>query len=252
MLKNGIKFLLKKLGYKLVLKDHDKIEEINIPQKLLIKTSQKYSMTNERRLWSLLQSMQYVIQNKIDGEFVECGVWKGGNIILFKKYLEEKKIKKNIYAYDTYDGMPKPGIFDYKLGYFKKEFGLNIYNVKKKNWNKIDLNTVKSNILNECDDIDNIHFIKGLVQDTLTKNDNLPEKISILRLDTDFYESSKKELEILYPRLSKGGILILDDYGTWTGVKQAVDEFFEKKGEIPFLHFVDYGCRLLIKTENDH
>ena len=116
MLKNGIKFLLKKLGYKLVLKDHDKIEEINIPQKLLIKTSQKYSMTNERRLWSLLQSMQYVLQNKIDGEFVECGVWKGGNIILFKKYLEEKKIKKNIYAYDTYEGMPKPGIFDYKLG----------------------------------------------------------------------------------------------------------------------------------------
>ena len=251
MLKKVIKYFLQKLGYKLVLKDHDKIEEINSSQKELLKIAQKYSRTNERRLWSLLQSMEYVFQNNIEGELVESGVWKGGNLILFKKFLDEKKVKKKIYAYDTFEGQPEPGNFDYKIGYFKKVFAKKIYN-QKKNWNKIELNNVKKNILSECGNIDNIIFIKGLVENTLNNVQNLPNKISILRLDTDFYESSKMELEILYPRLSYGGILIIDDYATWTGVKKAVDEFFEKRNERPFLLFVDYGCRLLIKTKNDN
>ena len=244
MLKKVIKYFLQKLGYKLVLKDHDKIEEINSSQKELLKIAQKYSRTNVRRLWSLLQSMEYVFQNNIEGELVESGVWKGGNLILFKKFLDEKKVKKKIYAYDTFEGQPEPGNFDYKIGYFKKVFAKKIYN-QKKNWNKIELNNVKKNILSECGNIDNIIFIKGLVENTLNNVQNLPNKISILRLDTDFYESSKMELEILYPRLSYGGILIIDDYATWTGVKKAVDEFFEKGMKDHF-----YFCRLWMQTSN--
>jgi hypothetical protein len=73
-----------------------------------------------------------------------------------------------------------------------------------------------------------------MVEDTLKKEDNLPEKISILRLDTDFYDSTKVELEVLYPRLEKYGILILDDYGHFTGVRKAVDEYFRKKAFLIF------------------
>ena len=75
----------------------------------------------------------------------------------------------------------------------------------------------------------------------------LPKKISLLRLDTDFYESTKIELEELYPLLSKNGILIIDDYGHWKGARKAVDEYFKKKKLFPFLNKVDYSCRLMIK-----
>ena len=75
--------------------------------------------------------------------------------------------------------------------------------------------------------------------------DNLPEKISLLRLDTDWYSSTKKELEILYEKVSPGGVIIIDDYGHWGGSKKAVDEFFLNK--YVWMHYVDYACRLIIK-----
>ena len=90
-----------------------------------------------------------------------------------------------------------------------------------------------------------LNLIKGPVEKTLPKEENLPNKISLLRLDTDWYESSKMELEILYPKLVKGGILMIDDYGHWEGVKKSVDEYFLNKNI--WLHYIDYGCRLLIK-----
>ena len=73
---------------------------------------------------------------------------------------------------------------------------------------------------------------------------NLPKKICILRLDTDFYSSTKIELEKLWPLLSKNGILIIDDYGFWQGCKKAVDNYFKKK---KFLVHIDRSCRLIFK-----
>ena len=81
------------------------------------------------------------------------------------------------------------------------------------------------------------------IKDRLKKN--LPEKISILRLDTDWYESTKIELEVLYPRLMSGGFLIIEDYGHFKGFRKAVDEYF--KDNMPYLHYVNYTCRLIIK-----
>ena len=74
---------------------------------------------------------------------------------------------------------------------------------------------------------------------------NIPKKISILRLDTDFYESTKIELEILYARLETSGVLIIDDYGNYKGARKAVDEYFKIK---PFLIYLDHTSRLLIKN----
>jgi hypothetical protein len=92
---------------------------------------------------------------------------------------------------------------------------------------------------------DNVRLIRGKVEDTLLKNENLPNKIAILRLDTDWYESTKLELEILYPRLSSGGVLIIDDYGHFEGARKAVDEYFFNQSI--WLHYIDYTCRLLVK-----
>ena len=103
---------------------------------------------------------------------------------------------------------------------------------------------VKKNIKNNTN-FDNIFLIEGKVEETLKNKKNIPKKISILRLDTDFYKSTKIELEILFPRLVKGGVLIIDDYGYWRGAKKAVDEYFSNYRQ--FMHYVDYSCRLLIK-----
>ena len=108
-------------------------------------------------------------------------------------------------------------------------------------FSKID--SVKKNI-SKYSNLDNIQFIKGPVEKTLIIEENLPSKISILRLDTDWYSSTKVELEILYPRLVQGGVLIIDDYGHFQGAKKAVDEFFNNK---KWLHVVDYTCRYIIK-----
>jgi len=119
-------------------------------------------------------------------------------------------------------------------------------NIKKKEigFAMCSLDDVKRNIKKNTK-IDNIFLIKGKVEDTLKNKRKLPKKISILRLDTDFYESTKIELEILFPRLVKGGVLIVDDYGFWKGAKKAVDEYFCSYRQ--FMHYVDHSCRLLIK-----
>lgn len=90
-----------------------------------------------------------------------------------------------------------------------------------------------------------MHFIKGKVEDTLRDERNLPEKIAVLRLDTDWYESTKVELEVLYPRLRPGGVLIIDDYGYWQGARKAVDEYFADRPVL--LHRIDHTCRVMVK-----
>jgi len=102
------------------------------------------------------------------------------------------------------------------------------------------LNNIKNNISEN-----NIKLIKGKVEETLLLKTNLPKKISLLRLDTDWYESTKIELEILFPKLSSGGVLIIDDYGSFKGAKKAVDEYFFDK--FVWLHNIDDSCRLYIK-----
>ena len=88
-------------------------------------------------------------------------------------------------------------------------------------------------------------MIKGKTEDTLKDLQNIPDHISFLRLDTDLYESTRDQLEILYPKLSKGGVLHLDDYGHCPGARKAIDEYFKSKNI--WLHRVDYTCRLFIK-----
>jgi len=115
---------------------------------------------------------------------------------------------------------------------------------KKIDFTICSLEDVKKNI-RENTNINNIFLIKGKVENTLRNIKKLPKKISILRLDTDFYESTKIELEVLFPRLVKGGVLIIDDYGFWKGAKKAVDEYFSDYRQ--FFHYIDHSCRLLIK-----
>lgn len=216
-------------------------------EKEIIKLSDKYSMTGSIRMWALLQAVKKVIRNKIEGDIVECGVWKGGNLILCQKYLNLQNVSIKIHGFDNFEGMVKPKEIDtdYRNVPASEMHSLFKKDKNKNSWAYCSLEDVNKNI-NETVPKHNIKLIKGIVEKTLLEPKNLPEKISILRLDTDFYESTKIELEILYPKLVSGGFLIIDDYGHFKGCRKAVDEYF--KDDLPYLHYVDYSCRVIIKS----
>lgn len=185
---------------------------------ILLKKNDVETMTSEERVSGLHTALKKVFENNIDGDFVECGIYLGGNIIIAKKFFDSVNIKnKQFFCYDTFTGMTSPGIEDTHLAH-------KLWDNKAKclaPMNAVIEQFNKHNILDE-----RIVFIKGDVLETLKDKKNLPKKICILRLDTDWYESTLSELENLYHLLEPGGYLIIDDYGYWNGCKKAVDKFF--------------------------
>lgn len=257
-MKSFIKTIFKSLGYKI-----NKIEtlsskmanypiEMSKEERDLVSICEPISMTPPIRMWSVIQAANHVKNNNISGDFVECGVWRGGNLVLMKKLSENLNLNNAIYGYDTFEGMSDPTFEDKDyLGNLVKDY---MDATEKKNDLRdihayCELDNVTNNLKERSVDIDsNLHLIKGPVEETLLKDENLPKSIAILRLDTDWYESTKIELEVLYPRLERGGVLIIDDYGHYKGSQKAVDDYFKSIGKKPWLHFVDYTCRLYIKN----
>jgi hypothetical protein len=94
--------------------------------------------------------------------------------------------------------------------------------------------------------VEKMHFVQGAVEKTLREHE-LPPSIAVLRLDTDWYESTKVEMEVLYPRLARGGVLMIDDYGHYAGSRRAVDEYFSEAGIVPLLQPIDYTGRIFVK-----
>ena len=207
-----------------------------------------YTMTSPERIKVLLDALNYVVLNNIPGDYVECGVWKGGSSLAVSLMLEKlSKYNINLWLFDTFSGMSKPTSIDVdNKGNTASERLENEDKNTSLVWAYSELDEVKSNMKISKFPKSNVKYIKGKVEDTLLMDD-IPEKISILRLDTDWYESTKIELEILYPRLVKGGIIIIDDYGHWKGSKKAVDEYLNKNNINVFLHRIDYTARLFVK-----
>ena len=239
--------------------------EMNDIQKKIIRSSEKYSMTGRIRMSLLIKIIEHINTNNMPGDIVECGVWKGGNLICSQKYLDYLKIEKKVIGFDTFEGMTEQSEFDVQIKQLKINHKNNIeyitenkiaknmmkltdkHKFEGKNiWAYCSIEDVQKNIKKEVNNNNKIRLIKGPVEKTLLNNENLPDKISLLRLDTDFYESTKIELEILYPKVIKGGFLIIDDYGHWKGSRKAVDEYF--KNSLPFIHFIDESCRLIVKS----
>ncbi len=202
----------------------------------------KYTLISPERAWALAEAVRYVCRTGIPGDIVECGVWKGGACLLASEILaaEEINTKRHIWLYDTFCGMVAPGMDD-KIA----SSGQHLSERKPEGWWASGIEEVKATINQSTLNQINFQFVQGPVEETL--NHEVPKKLAILRLDTDWYESTMKELEVLYPLLSYGGILIIDDYGHFTGARKAVDDFFNKRDETVLLHRSDYTGRVLIK-----
>lgn len=211
-----------------------------------------YTMTSVERLYALYCSVENVLKNKIGGVFVECGVWRGGCAMLIAKMLVNRKITdRKIYLYDTFDGMTTPSNedLDYKGQKASDTFHQKKHNEKAdtSDWCLANIAEVQSNMGLTHYPSENIFYIKGKVEDTIPQN--IPDdNIAILRLDTDWYASTKHEMVHLYPLLAINGILIIDDYGHWEGCKKAVDEYVAQHGICILLNRVDYTCRVGVKT----
>jgi O-methyltransferase len=116
---------------------------------------------------------------------------------------------------------------------------------KPKDWLSVPRAQVEHNFaIRGLLDDEQLVFVEGQVEQTLLEPQNLPERICYLRLDTDFYTSTKAALKVLYPRLESGGALVIDDYGWWRGAQKATDEYFS--GE-PAMEQIDRSARLLWK-----
>jgi hypothetical protein len=154
---------------------------------------------------------------------------------------------RTLWLYDTFQGMNAPTEKDVSIAGYSAQ----------QDWSRLredrddpvlafaTLADVRANMSSTGIDAARVRYVEGPVETTIPGD--VPERIALLRLDTDWYESTKHELVHLWDRLEPGGVLIIDDYGHWVGAREAVDEFFEGRDDAPFLTRLDYSGRIGVK-----
>jgi hypothetical protein len=214
-------------------------------QRRILERVAPFTMTTADRLLALIDAARYVHRLQIPGAFVECGVWRGGSSMAAALTLLDCGCNtREFYLYDTYEGMTAPSDIDVSHDGVSAAEQLQTTPRGSGVWCEASETEVRNNMLATGWPSPLIHLIKGPVEQTIPTV--TPGRIAILRLDTDWYESTRHELTHLFPLLSHGGVLIIDDYGHWKGSRRATDEFLAGHPDF-FLHRVDYTCRLLIK-----
>lgn len=218
----------------------------------IIQAVRPYTMTSDERIVGVIDSVRHVVARGIEGAFVECGVWRGGSVLAMILTLQDLGVDdRPIVLCDTFEGMTAPtdadtsafaepatvewetaraaGTRAYEDAFGAHQFGLDqVREVLRSSGYPFEL----------------LSFVVGPVEETLPAG--APDDIALLRLDTDWYESTRHEMETLYPRLADGGVLIIDDYGHWDGARRAVDEYFETHDPL-LLNRLDYTGRIAVK-----
>ena len=185
-----------------------------------------FTMTGAASIEALYACARQIVENAVPGDFVECGVFKGGSAMTMALALLAAGDERDIWLYDTYEGMTAPTEIDTNLHtgspaadlFLQRQTGEN-----SSEWCAASIDEVTRNMLSTGYPPGRLRFVKGAVEKTLLTGG--PESIALLRLDTDWYESTRIEMEVLFPRISPGGVLIVDDYNYWAGSRRAVDEF---------------------------
>lgn len=194
-------------------------------------------------------AVRYILERGLEGALVECGVGSGTVEEIWITELQRTNTVRDLYMYDTFAGLVEPTEFDYtrpdaKLYTMSKDdvystWKSGIIDTTTNQWCYTPLDQVQARLNRTGYPQDKLHYVVGDVMETLRDKTRIPETIAILRLDTDWYESSKYELEQLYDRVVSGGVVIFDDYYHWDGQRRATDEFFASRGLAPTI--VDLG-----------
>lgn len=201
----------------------------------LVERCQPYTMTTPERMWALREAIRCIDNNYVDGAIVECGVWRGGSMMFSALSTRDQR---HLYLFDTFDGMTAPCEHDITHAGVPGE---RLYKSAKF---RVGLREVKDNMKSTGYPQDLIHYVVGDIRETAK---DFKEPIALLRLDTDFYDSTKAELEYLYPLVQRGGVVILDDPGEWDGCNKAMQEFLDTLYPCPLVHRIDYSARMWVK-----
>jgi O-methyltransferase len=206
-----------------------------------------FTMASVARTADTCAAIEYVVEHAVSGDIVECGVWRGGSTMAIALTLLRLGVQdRDLYLFDTFAGMPEPTDADVTRGGLRAhDEWTRTQDDEHNTWAYASMVDVEQALRSTGYDPSRVHLVKGLVEETIP--DRAPAQISLLRLDTDWYESSKHELVHLFPRLTPGGVLILDDYGYWEGARQATDEYLRENGIRIMLHRSDASGRVGIK-----
>lgn len=225
--------------------DLAQLTDLSDAEKDIVVKTRAFTMTGIERVAALINAVRYVLTNKIPGDFAECGVWRGGSMmtvaLMLKAYADTSR---TLYLYDTFTGMSEPTEVDRRHDGFSAAVQLEDEVRKKGSWCYASLEDVRANMFSTEYPQSQIRFVQGKVEDTIPGT--LPSHLALLRLDTDWYESTKHELTHMFPLLDEKGVLIIDDYGYWQGARKAVDEYFLEKKRSVFLHRIDCTGRILV------
>lgn len=194
-----------------------------------LEISKGLTVVPPERIWIIVSAMRNAI--KLSGSVCEFGVYKGGTALVMSKVINEYKIEKTLYLYDSFEGMPK---LSTKNDWYDDSWFIDT-----------SLEETTSRIKNS--EFVSVRFIKGIIPQSLSLD--LPEKICFAHIDLDLYSSIIQTLEIVYARITVGGIIIIDDYGepTCYGARLAVDEFFLDKSEFPII--LPTGQAIIVRSK---
>jgi O-methyltransferase len=208
----------------------------------------RQTMTSPARLEALIRAVEHTVAAGTPGAFVECGVWRGGSMSAVALTLRRLgATDRDLYLFDTFSGMTEPGPEDVDSVY--DGFSLRRMWERRRrgsmNWSAVPRAQAAAAMAATGYPSEHIHLVEGAVEQTIPEA--APERIALLRLDTDWYQSTRHELEHLYPRLEPGGVLLIDDYGHYEGARRAVDEYLAEQGEHLLLNRIDYTGRIAVK-----
>lgn len=234
------------LGYRLAPAETGLPPDFDAALATLVGRVKPYTVTSPERIFALREAVRYIQKVHIPGAVVECGVWKGGSMLAALLTLQEMgPDARDVYLYDTFEGMSEPGPLDVDI---EGNTGEDLFGRDAADPSAIlpsaPLDEVRNLLGSTGYPADRLHYVAGDVTQTIP--DRVPDSIALLRLDTDWYESTLHELEHLYPLIPDGGVLMIDDYGHWQGARKAVDEYMERNGIELLLNRIDYTGRMAV------
>jgi len=244
-------FLERSAGMRLVRTDLDPPELVGMeaPARAAVRKAAGRTMTDPLQQYAAYSAARYVCQSSVPGDIVECGVWRGGAAML--GMMDEGQTDRTVWLYDTFEGMTAPGDRDAFLatGLSARQLLAETSRTGDKEsdwtyWCVADEGDVRAGVLASGYPSDHVRLVRGPVETTLSTS--APSQVAIARLDNDWYESMGVELEVLFPRISPGGVLIIDDYDDWAGAREAVDEYFTSVRLSPLLVRAGFG-RVFVK-----
>ncbi len=250
-IRGPIRAVFRRLGYDIVKRGTGEVHalfpiDLDDDDRALYERVKPYTLTSPERVMTLRDAVRYLVGADIPGAIVECGVWKGGSMLVVIDTLLALGVRdRDLYLFDTFTTMPPPDGVDVDVwgtpaaDYYDAAIAEPFYFYEQEAVERLVVGTGYPE--------ERIHVVKGMVEDTIPEH--APHEIALCRLDTDWYASTIHELRHLVPRIPEGGVLLIDDYGHFAGARQAVDEYFDEVGVSILLNRIDYSGRLVVLTE---